>query len=193
MDSGNKPLSASISLLGAIYMAKFAWDQVSTQTIKNCFIKSGFTFNETPTCEVEEVISEPDGWEEVSKRMNIADGCTFEEFIGFDDGLSTSQDINEVNIVENNSQRISLGDSSNTEINEDYAEDSEEVTHKVSLNDVIKSLNTLQLYASQRDSEDLYQDLTNKLQGIESTILSNHTKNYKQSKITNYLNATQSQ
>jgi hypothetical protein len=177
MDSGNKPLPASISILDAIYMAKFAWDQVSTQTIKNCFIKSGFTFNETQTCGVEEVISEPDGWEEVSKGLDIADGCTFEEFIGFDDGLSTSQEVNELNIVENNSQGIDLGDSSNTEINEDNAEDSEEVTPKVSLKDVIKSLNTLQLYASQRDSEDLYQDLINKLQGIESAILSNHTKN----------------
>ncbi len=107
--------------------------------------------------------------------------------------MSTSQEINEVNIFENYSQGINLGDSSNTEIDQDYAGNSEEVTSKVSLKDTIKSLNTLQLYACQMDNEDLYQNLTNKLQGIESTILSNHTKNCKQSKINNYLNATQSQ
>ncbi|GBM48751.1 Tigger transposable element-derived protein 6 [Araneus ventricosus] len=89
MDSiGEGKSYASINILQSMRMADYAWRNVTETTIKNCFIKAGFSVNKTSS-ETEEVDSiknsigegeiNPEHWASIQKDHNT--NISFEDFL----------------------------------------------------------------------------------------------------------------
>ncbi|GBM86095.1 hypothetical protein AVEN_41237-1 [Araneus ventricosus] len=95
-------------------MADYAWRNVTQTTIKNCFIKAGFSENKTSS-ETEEVDSikhsigegeiHPEQWASIQKNCNT--NISFEDFLDVDNELQTCSTMTDNEIVANINAEIS--------------------------------------------------------------------------------------
>jgi hypothetical protein len=76
-----------INILDCCYWIKDAWSEVKTETIRNCFIKSGFKLKTTEI----EMIEENDSQEMDLLLEQIPDSVNAEEFVKFDNDLPTCE------------------------------------------------------------------------------------------------------
>ncbi len=79
-----------INILGSCYWIKddWKWSEVKTETIRNCFIKSGFKLKTTQI----EMIEEENNSQEMDLLLEkIPDSVNAEEFVEFDNDLSTCE------------------------------------------------------------------------------------------------------
>ena len=82
--------SDKITILGALYWIKQAWNEVSLECIRNCFSKAGFNFNSMEEDFIEDN-NEADFDEifnSVCQQDNIREPISSEEFINFDDNIN---------------------------------------------------------------------------------------------------------
>jgi len=69
-------------------MLKNAWNSVTSTTIKNCFIKSGFKCITNNTIKGTEEVIDSSVWDELTEKLDLS-GAEFENFINVDDSLAT--------------------------------------------------------------------------------------------------------
>jgi hypothetical protein len=183
---GIKPEVNNISILDAINMAKRAWDEVTPETIKNCFIKARFMFisNEENNTTQDIQIETPNLWPQICEQLEI-ENASFLDYVTCDEELQTCEILTE-NQVLNNIRNDLLQDEC-TDISDDNIEEQEKELPKVSFADAIKSIKTLKSYLDsiQCDSDNFEQNLTN-LHNMENFLLDNHLENVKQPKITDF-------
>ncbi|GBM76202.1 hypothetical protein AVEN_55040-1 [Araneus ventricosus] len=104
-------------------IADYAGRNVTETTIKDCFIKAGFSENKTSS-ETEEVDSikhpigegeiNPEQWSSIQKDCNT--NISFEDFLGVDNELQTCGTMKDNEIVENTNAKIS--DEENEELDQ---------------------------------------------------------------------------
>ncbi len=68
-------------------MLKQSWDEISVETVKNCFVKSGFQLNSVESIEMLE-IEDINVWGESTAGMNIR-GVNFSDYVNVDNEIST--------------------------------------------------------------------------------------------------------
>jgi hypothetical protein len=88
LDSKSNPTAKDIDLYDALIMLKDSWDEVSIETIKNCFVKSGLKFTNTDL-EIDQNESESYDYilNELSKRIGL-ENLNFEDYVNFDNNIS---------------------------------------------------------------------------------------------------------
>ena len=97
----------SPNLLDALYLIRLSWDNVSPQTIKNCFDHCGFKQQDadcdnvagTSTC-VSETASETQLLDQLrTEGVELSDDITFESFVNVDTEVVTTAELSETDIV----------------------------------------------------------------------------------------------
>lgn len=97
---------ANINLLDAMWMVMKAWNNVTDQTIANCFIKIGFRANVPEEDRDEEELDDPIpqsdsnikvSWPRIQEALNIDIG--FEEFASFDKDIAVCGELTEAEIL----------------------------------------------------------------------------------------------
>ncbi|GBM86177.1 Tigger transposable element-derived protein 6 [Araneus ventricosus] len=106
---------APINILQSMRMADYARRNVTETTIKNCFIKAGFSENKTSS-ETEEVDSikhsigegeiNPEQWSLIQKDCNT--NISFEDFLDVENQLQTCDTMTDKEIVANINAEISI-------------------------------------------------------------------------------------
>jgi hypothetical protein len=88
LDSKSNPTAKDIDLYDALIMLKDSWDEVSIETIKNCFVKSGLKFTNTDL-EIDQNESESYDYilNELSERIGL-ENLNFEDYVNFDNNIS---------------------------------------------------------------------------------------------------------
>jgi hypothetical protein len=81
------PTPKDIDLYDALIMLKQSWDEISVETVKNCFVKSGFQLNSVESIEMPE-IEDINVWDELTAGMNIR-GANFSDYVDVDNEIST--------------------------------------------------------------------------------------------------------
>ena len=167
------PTAKDINLYDAIFMLKKSWDEVSTETIKNCFRRSGFGYE--PPFDCNEEVEYHSNWNELSEKMSI--NIDFDEYVSVDDDIITSEKI--YSLPGTSAQNFD--DSEDTEIDADI---NEEITEEpVKLIEAMNAISTLRWFHYQSNEE-----IEKSLELIDK-IVENVFKlksNAKQSKITDY-------
>jgi hypothetical protein len=68
-------------------MLKQSWDEISVETVKNCFVKSGFKLNSVESIEMPE-IEDISVWNELSAGMDIR-GANVSDYVNVANQIST--------------------------------------------------------------------------------------------------------
>jgi hypothetical protein len=177
-----------IELLDALIMLKNSWDEVTQQTIRNCFIKSGFKF-ETIETDIEESntteLLDESVWNELIDNMGI-ECANFEEHINVDNDVFTSEEITDDVILNNVNSDNALCDKEvddeETEIEESES-DEEQRDEPINMIEALNAISQLRKYVIQFDSLESGHYLINNL---ENLIYHNRENNSTQSKITSF-------
>ncbi|XP_046684648.1 tigger transposable element-derived protein 4-like [Homalodisca vitripennis] len=110
-----------ISILDAMWMASKAWNNVTENTIKNCFKKSGFKQqvdeeeeSVVEDCSIVETdnseLASPVLWRQVTQALTL-EGLSFEDFVAVDDELATCGKLSDADIIASVSKDTSVEDS----------------------------------------------------------------------------------
>ena len=182
----------------ALLMAKSAWNDVSSETITNCFIKSGFDKNLQLANETEN----DDGtilWDQAKDIIDASD-ITFEEFVNADNNLYTSnalefQDtINKLNSKGKSTNfEFIFNSGSETEIEDENENEESEEDNEISaktipnFTQVFDAIEKVRLYLMKLDLND---GTINMIDKIEESIISNRIATAKQTHITDFFNKT---
>jgi hypothetical protein len=83
------PTPKNIDLYDALIMLKQSWDEISAETVKNCFVKSGFQLNFVESIEMPE-IEDISVWDELTAGMDIR-GANFSDYVNVDNEISTCE------------------------------------------------------------------------------------------------------
>lgn len=179
IDANKKPTEKNINLYEAIIMLKKSWDEVSAETIKNCFIKSGFSFEQN-------IETNEDNYDDLIGIECFEDGMegiSFEEFVNADNELATNEfNLTEdsINISSDNVNEINDESDAETIIDVEVADNDEE---EVKLIDAMNAFSTIRKYLYQSGGE--IENSLEMIDNIELDIIKR--KSYvKQSKITDY-------
>jgi hypothetical protein len=179
LETEPNPTVKDIDLYDALIMLKTSWDEVSAETIKNCFIKSGLSFANNES-EIEELENESDEsiWNELSDRLGLED-IDFEDYVNFDNDIAVEDENIDETIAENELVIEEL-------IDMDQLEDEEietECEAPVKLNDALNAISQLRKYITQFNGLEKCHDLVNSL---ENNFFDYRFKSIKQTKITDY-------
>jgi hypothetical protein len=138
IETNSRPTVKDINLYDALIMLKNSWDEVNSQCIKNCFIKSGFKFSDSDLELIEdENICDISIWDELNNRLEL-DDMNFEDYVNFDNDMAISD--------ESFIQNLSDSDSRDAEQSSDtlqFSEDeelSQEIEEPLKLNDAINAI-----------------------------------------------------
>ena len=177
LDSGLLPTSKNIDLYDALIMLKNSWDEISEEIIMNCFIKSGININNLTETENNEEI-DTSLWPELTQQLSL-ESLSFEDFVNFDNEIAINNDL--INpVVDNQSD-------SNTEIDSDFTEENDNIGEQdsgsIKLLDAVNAISVLRKYFTQCECLDKNYKLINE---IENQIYFNKSKNFKQTKITDF-------
>jgi hypothetical protein len=175
-----------INILDCCYWIKDAWSEVKTETIRNCFIKSGFKLK---TTEIEMIEEENDSQEMDLLLEQIPDSVNAEEFVKFDNDLPTcetfteswEEDFFESLLVSDNNEAI------NNVSDEEQANESQNIEATVcdvSKSQALECIRKLKSFALKGDHFSLYENLA-KTEDQLISIIVNSQKH--QTKITDYL------
>lgn len=92
-------LKIKLDILQASRMCKKAWDQVTPETIKNCFKKAGFIKKEDDTENAIDIVAEAvpsvDGWEDVITGPAIS----YEDFVNVDADVAVCGEVTDAEII----------------------------------------------------------------------------------------------
>jgi hypothetical protein len=190
LENGNSAKLSELTLLDAIYVANKAWNNVTQQTIKNCFAKCGFqceiSAEITTDQEIVEIESNEDNnfWEVLSDSIGI-EGITFEDYVNSDNDVTTCEEYSEQEILEYNFNSIQ-NDNNEDDINDNESNDSDETLplEKPTFLSAIDSLNNLRNYLLFRDKNESSLNLLDK---VEDDLVNYQISHLKQSKITSFL------
>lgn len=190
LENGNSAKLSELTLLDAIYIANKAWNNVTQQTIKNCFAKCGFqceiSAEITTDQEIVEIESNEDNnfWEVLSDSIGI-EGITFEDYVNSDNDVITCEEYSEQEILEYNFNSIQ-NDNNEDDINDNESNDSDETLplEKPTFLSAIDSLNNLRNYLLFRDKNESSLNLLDK---VEDDLVNYQISHLKQSKITSFL------
>jgi hypothetical protein len=120
IDAKQIPTAKSIDLFDAINFLDSSWNDVSLNTIQNCFKKSGFIISNSDNnsvSDIEEDLNEDINnlWQELGQNLDLGN-TSFEEFVNCDDSLITPE------LCNDNSASVSNSENCNTEINNETEE-----------------------------------------------------------------------
>jgi hypothetical protein len=101
LETEPNPTVKDIDLYDALIMLKSSRDEVSAETVKNYFIKSGLSFINNES-EIEELENEGDEsiWNELSDRLGLED-IDFEDYVNFDNKIAVEDENIDKTIAEN--------------------------------------------------------------------------------------------
>lgn len=117
-------LKIKLDVLQASRMCKKAWDQVTPETIKNCFRKAGFVKNENDEESSVETSAETmpsvDDWDDVITNPAIS----YEDFVNVDENVAVCGDLTNAEIIADvlNVEKQDGDDASGDELMEDVPE-----------------------------------------------------------------------
>jgi len=165
-------------LYEAIVMLKQCWNEVTVETITNCFRKSGFnkSLDVSEICEEVIVFEE---WDQLNTQLDGGD-MTFEDFVNADNCVTTCEPIPETTIESTQTSNDIQSDSDIECI------DSEETDEEpIKMIEAINALTILRKYMDQTsDGNDSCHYLIDKIE----TNIYNKPRKTSQSLITNYFN-----
>jgi hypothetical protein len=192
IDAKQIPTAKSIDLFDAINFLNSSWNDVSLNTIQNCFKKSGFIISNSDNnsvSDIEEDLNEDINnlWQELGQNLDLGN-TSFEEFVNCDDSLITSE------LCNDNSASVSNSENCNTEINNETEEmeietenesehELESEDNPVSLLDALTGIKQVRKYVAQFDNLNDVNDLINNL---ENAIYKTRFNNLRQTVITDY-------
>lgn len=175
LECSQDPSTMKISVLTALHYIAWAWLQVDPRTIQNCFKKAGFLIPDDATTEEEVMAEDPDS--SPAQWGILGTDVTFEEFVGVDDAVPTSeiQSIDDI-IDDHMSQNEDVAD-------DDDDEEEEEARPAPTYREAVDALDTLSRYLnSVSGSEHLFPSLYKVEQHIEELACSKR----KQTKISDF-------
>ena len=173
-------------------MAKISWDDVSAQTITNCFIKCGFNKNIQITNEVQND-DENELWEQAKDIIDSKD-INFQDFVNADDDLITTNefDLNETLRLLKSSGGTQIetviDTDSDTEIEQEKESEEEEIENVNSIpsfSEVSNAIDQVKLYLIKLDLDNESIKMIDK---IEDVIVRNRVAISKQTQITDFFN-----
>ena len=161
-------------LVPSLYWLLNAWNNVKESAIQNCFRKAHF-FKEKliQTTEIEHV----DDSFEILKELGI-DSSSFEEFVSADDGIVTTEPLNDLTIEPN--------DNSDTEIDSEIENSDSEDCNDLNVPSFVElfdSIEKIKLYVMQTG---ISVDIVGQLEKFEDLVLEKRVKDKYQSKITDF-------
>ncbi len=145
-------------------MLKDSWDEVSIETIKNCFVKSGLKFTNTDF-EIDENENESDDYicSELSERIGL-ENLNFEDYVNFDNNISVFDE----NINKSIDEIVEKSDCEIEEVIETDQLEDEESTQKseepIKLNDALIAISQLRKFITQCNGIEKSHHLINKLE-----------------------------
>jgi alpha-galactosidase/6-phospho-beta-glucosidase family protein len=124
IDNNLKPDVKNVDLYEFLIMLKRSWNEVTEQTIRNCFKKSGLSFhdNESHEYEFEEEFDNT-LWTELIQNMGLND-LHFKDFVNFDNELAVTDEISNGKDLDSSEMDVGI-DSDETIIDENDSEESE--------------------------------------------------------------------
>jgi hypothetical protein len=93
LDINSKPNVKNIDIYEALIMLKSSWNEVTEDTIRNCFKKNGLSFHDNESHE-HEFEKEFDNtlWTELTQNMGLND-MQFNDFVNFENELAVTDEI----------------------------------------------------------------------------------------------------
>jgi hypothetical protein len=156
---------------------------VSQQTIKNCFVKSGFKLDSNDeNLDSPESNFEIEFWDELTQQLGI-EGADFLEFVSVDNQIATSEEPVFQTAIENNSSEGIIQELDESEDTDEYEFEGEECEEPVKLIEALNSISNIRKYITQCEGLESSHELLDK---IESNLYENKFKALKQKKITDY-------
>jgi hypothetical protein len=178
-----KPTVKDIGLYEALLILKQSWDEVSEQTIKNCFVKSGFKLeSNAENLDSLESNFDIEFWDELTQQLDI-EGADFLEFVDVDNQIATSEEPVFQTAVENNKSEETVQELDKSEDTDEYEFEGEEYEKPVKLIEALNSISNIKKYITQCEGLESSHELLDK---IESDMYENKFKALKQKKITHY-------
>ncbi|CAG8489279.1 13455_t:CDS:1 [Acaulospora morrowiae] len=172
METGILP--SKLSILDAIQMTATAWDKVTTNTIKNCWIKTGilsllYDNTEIILAELEESIQRDNHQVQhsINKLLGNDNNVSVNDFLSIDDKLLSIEDYKES--TEQEIIDCVLGKNIEIEADENTSEEIIEITNK----EAIECLEKLQKYLNQENSMSVSFEWICQFNNIKNNIL-NH-------------------
>lgn len=166
-------LSKSLNLLDIVYFIHKAWEQVSAQTVKNCFRKAGFRINDMSsddscwTAEDELPHSALAQFSNVINRVQSQIQVDVEDYISLDnDIVINDEDVEHISTEMLIASQESLANSSEDEL-ESEIEIEDKLTSSKEAYLAIKKLKAFSLNRSDIESIKMLTDLQMHLQDIE--------------------------
>jgi hypothetical protein len=166
-----------ISILTAMEMVHKAWENVSAQTIANCFrtcgfIKDGQTIGEGIPVQCEEV-------ERTWNRLEVP--VSFEEFVHFDDNVATAGTFTDEEIIQSTSANQHNSD------NDDEEEEAEAEAPVISLKEAKFFMSGLRKFFEQSEMDEKRCDtIFNAISKLDNAMDQIVTNNFSQKKITDF-------
>ncbi len=125
-------------------------DEISKETIRNGFIKSGFKVSESSEPEINYEFSD---WNELTEHLDI-EGATFSDYISIDDKIATSKETH----LEHNSETVSTEITISEDIEEsdtdEYELESDEQCEPIKMIEALNAITTIRKFITQCDGMD---------------------------------------
>lgn len=172
-------LKIKLDILQASRMCKQAWDQVTPETVKNCFKKAGFVKKEDDEGSIEtaaETIPSVDGWDDVINNPAIA----FEDFVDVDENVAVCGELTDAEIVADVLNEKQEDDDAS---GDEHVEDVPEKTVP-SAADATNYIKELRLFFESRN--DVSDDIFRSLNLLDSFVMTERLNCRKQAKISNF-------
>ena len=172
-----------VSLLDAMYFISWAWNDMSSSIIKNCFSKSGFSTPESDPAEddSDSLIAEVGQQLHCLQQSGLVGVLAPEDYIDADEAVETTGDLSNAEIVAQVEREKGKDDEDDNGDDKDNDEGATIVP--VSLVEAQASVMKLKCYLQSQDNTSAY---FTHLDAIES-FLDKQTTFRKQSKITDYM------
>ena len=107
IQSIEEPNPKKISVLHAMNLISLAWSQVTSTTIKNCFIKAGFSHQKTDDNEGDDVSDDDECTIITEDDWNLLRAeTTFDEYINCDEGVITSAICSVDELIQNSQSEL---------------------------------------------------------------------------------------
>ena len=189
--SGDSPVSTadiskSVNVLHACQWVSTAAKQVKAQTISNCFYHAGFpkSLSDTNEREQSEAASESQPLSEdeelrdliasASLSLSLPEPLTAEAYLSVDDDIPASEELSETweaDLLQESRRQASAGSGSSDEVEEDDPEPTQAPLEIGTYAQALHYAQQLKLFALEKDSGDLFSQMTAVSTVLEKKIL----------------------
>lgn len=180
-----------INILQAMRMAKKSWENVTQQTIANCFKACGFVNEETEP-EILTVTPDPvedpieSEWNVIMAHCNMNNNTTFEDFVEVDNDVAVAGTLTDDEIVAAVADRDEAGADDDDGSGADDETGADEL-HFVTIKEARRAVETIHTFIEQ--SSDICDSVFSAIVAIENTIDIQSKRAMKQSRITDFFNS----